>query len=518
MAGWAALKAWEKGALVAAGLASAGTLGWVTLHPSAPVQLAEPVSPPAEPEARPDVTSVGAPPEAEVETAAPPAAEHAVAEEKPADQAGGAVVEPQAVAEADVAEPEVAELETAAPAAPPPTFDTVRHGANGSTVIAGRAAPGAEVAVLVDGAEADRVRADRMGAFASVFGLPQAMAPRVVTLRAHLDDGTVVASADSVILAPSARPVDPETPLQMAEAPTGTLAATSAVETAEVPAQPGAPPAGEAVSAEVAEAPAVDPATAPDPAQALAPLEVIEAETEQSTDAGEVAEASPETDQVPEATETPVAQIDAPAAPEAPTAPKSASGQVGAPAPAVPASPPVLIAGAEGVRVLDPALGGDLVIDLISYDGAGAVSVSGRGGAGAAVRIYLDNTLAADARVDAGGRWQSGLPDVEPGLHQLRADQLDEAGAVTARFETPFRREAPNALAAATPRADEGGETVVQVITVQPGNTLWGIARASYGDGILYVHVFEANRDLIRNPDLIYPGQVFTVPDLGAAD
>ena len=52
----------------------------------------------------------------------------------------------------------------------------------------------------------------------------------------------------------------------------------------------------------------------------------------------------------------------------------------------------------------------------------------------------------------------------------------------------------------------------VTQVTVQPGNTLWAIARESYGDGVLYVRVFEANRALIRDPDLIYPGQVFTVP------
>ena len=49
-------------------------------------------------------------------------------------------------------------------------------------------------------------------------------------------------------------------------------------------------------------------------------------------------------------------------------------------------------------------------------------------------------------------------------------------------------------------------------ITVQPGYTLWGIAQQNFGDGVLYVQVFEANRDKIRDPDLIYPGQVFTIP------
>ena len=54
--------------------------------------------------------------------------------------------------------------------------------------------------------------------------------------------------------------------------------------------------------------------------------------------------------------------------------------------------------------------------------------------------------------------------------------------------------------------------TQARIVTVQPGFTLWQIASESYGDGVLYVQVFEANRDKIRNPDLIYPGQVFTVP------
>ena len=53
----------------------------------------------------------------------------------------------------------------------------------------------------------------------------------------------------------------------------------------------------------------------------------------------------------------------------------------------------------------------------------------------------------------------------------------------------------------------------IQAITVQPGNTLWAISRDKYGEGVLYVRIFQANRDRIRDPDLIYPGQVFTVPN-----
>nr|MDJ0980603.1 LysM peptidoglycan-binding domain-containing protein [Kiloniellales bacterium] len=46
----------------------------------------------------------------------------------------------------------------------------------------------------------------------------------------------------------------------------------------------------------------------------------------------------------------------------------------------------------------------------------------------------------------------------------------------------------------------------------QPGNSLWRIARGAYGTGNRYTMIFEANKDQIRNPDLIYPGQIFVLP------
>lgn len=47
---------------------------------------------------------------------------------------------------------------------------------------------------------------------------------------------------------------------------------------------------------------------------------------------------------------------------------------------------------------------------------------------------------------------------------------------------------------------------------VQPGNSLWRIARRTLGGGIHYSEIYQANRDQIRDPNLIYPGQIFTVP------
>ena len=85
-------------------------------------------------------------------------------------------------------------------------------------------------------------------------------------------------------------------------------------------------------------------------------------------------------------------------------------------------------------------------------------------------------------------------------------------GAVVSRIETPFKREEAEKVAEVLQEETSNPEFQVAMRTVQPGNTLWAIARERYGEGIMYVLVFEANRDRIRNPDLIYPGQVFVLP------
>ena len=50
-------------------------------------------------------------------------------------------------------------------------------------------------------------------------------------------------------------------------------------------------------------------------------------------------------------------------------------------------------------------------------------------------------------------------------------------------------------------------------VVVQPGQNLWRLARRAYGAGIRYTVIFLANRGQIRDARLIYPGQVFAVPD-----
>lgn len=338
-----------------------------------------------------------------------PATDSQAAETSPAVQPTA-----PAAAEKPAAQPPVAPETTA------PKFDTVRVSPDGDAVVAGRADPGAEVSLRVDGKEIARATADAAGNFVSMFDLPTSDAARALDLMTLGPDP--VASADTVVLSPTVAP------------------------------EPAAPEGGESATASVADAP------------------------------------------------TP---------------------------------PTAILLSDQGATVLQgaaQAVPGAVTIAAIAYTPDGAVQLSGVGAPTATVRLYLNNTGVADALVAGNGTWVSVLRDVAPGVYQLRADQIDAEGKVTSRFETPFQRETPEALAAAMKPAAAAGVPVPRSptepaaapapapvapvsVTVQPGFTLWQIAREKLGDGVMYVKVFEANKEQIGDPDLIYPGQVFTIPD-----
>lgn len=62
-----------------------------------------------------------------------------------------------------------------------------------------------------------------------------------------------------------------------------------------------------------------------------------------------------------------------------------------------------------------------------------------------------------------------------------------------------------------TPRPPDAWDAT-QWYEVKKGDSLWKIAEHFYGDGSLYKKIFEANRDVLKNPDLIHPGQKLRIP------
>jgi len=76
----------------------------------------------------------------------------------------------------------------------------------------------------------------------------------------------------------------------------------------------------------------------------------------------------------------------------------------------------------------------------------------------------------------------------------------------------PQAEAAPAAETPAEPEAEPAAEG--RTYTVESGDSLWKIAEAMYGSGAKYTHIFEANRDILDDPDRIFPGQVLKIPDL----
>ncbi len=392
-------------------------------------------------------------------------------------------------------------VEEAAAAAPPilPSIDEVRVDQGGMMVIAGRAAPGARVDVLVDGEVVTSVEADGGGVFAALGTVSANASARSLTLRSG-EGATAVASAEEIILAPVA--AEPQTqeeevaalaepatvqPEPQAEATPG--AGTQAAETgaSSISDMAGASDGVEVVQStpEVGSSDGVGGSNG----QGVAVVADAEAGANLESAGDSNAAAVPDAEAMAKAqTETETAA--------APTAERIA----------------VLRSDAAGVSLMQtaPDPPDAVVLDTIGYSDAGEVQLSGRADAGATeVLAYIDNQPVARLTVDETGAWRGDVPQIDPGVYTLRIDAVTATGEVTSRIETPFLRETPEALAAAEEAADAGP---VRAVTVQAGDTLWAIARDRYGEGILYVQVFEANRAAIRNPDLIYPGQVFDLP------
>ncbi|MBN2760448.1 MAG: LysM peptidoglycan-binding domain-containing protein [Rhodobacteraceae bacterium] len=331
-----------------------------------------------------------------------------------------------------------------------PQFDIVRVTDLGNVLVAGQAPARVQVAALVDEAQVAQTVSSDAGEFVMLFDVEPSRVPRVLELEVRLPEGGRIRSADTLMLAPSSAA------LAGADTNAPRMAAR------EVAAAPlfGAPidPSRPALPAEVATS------TPESVDRQTLPADVARVE-------------DPRMDQIQ-------------AAPLAVLMRADGSVQVLGDAPRLPQS-----GGAQG----------NVVIDSVVYDREGDVVMGGRSGRGLAdIQIYLDNQPILRTRADADGAWQAQLAGIERGVYRLRVDELDVAAQVTSRAEIPFERVTPElAREAAGPQA----------LIVQPGNTLWDMSEQEYGDGRRFMRIFDANRDQIRDPDLIYPGQVFVLPD-----
>ncbi|MEL6958559.1 MAG: LysM peptidoglycan-binding domain-containing protein [Pseudomonadota bacterium] len=478
---------------VAAAVAAAVILRPVDVLPEAQTDAGSEVATPAD-------TEVDLPQEddgtVDPNTSVAQAADQETTSDAESVEVASAETDPPAADEGPAAE-EDATADVAVAGADPilPSLTELRIEPDGFALIMGQAKPGAEVAIEIDGDVVDQVVADASGAFLALPLLPASDAPRRMVF-VQDPDGARDLSAESYIIAPVViaeatpdAPVAEETELALAE----TSADDEAAPAIEMAADTGdeVQPQADAVASETETA-------------------VAEVDTDnaagavEGTTGSELASADPAASES-EGTEALAANAPASDPDDAPDAATSG---------------PVLAVGEDGVRVVQPAPADNspdvmstVALDTITYDAEGEVLLQGRASGEGFVLVYVDNAPISRLPVDEDGTWRSDLPYVDTGVYTLRIDEVDPEGDVVSRIETPLRVEDPEAVAEVLADETADPDFTIATRTVQPGATLWAIAEDRYGDGILYVRVFEANRDRIRNPDLIYPGQVFILPE-----
>ncbi len=355
-----------------------------------------------------------------------------------------------------------------APPAPPrdapiiPTFDLVRVEPDGESVIAGRAAPGATIELLRGDQVHARAVADASGLFAIV---PPPLPPgsHQVALQSIAPDGARQRSEQNVTVVITDAKTRPLVTLTSPDKPTVILSNPE-------PPEP-----------KVAEAPNPD---------------------------AKIAE-------------------DKPAAPPA-------QQQAGAAPPVSPPAPPA-----------QPTARPEIKIVTVEAE-EGRLFVSGLSAPGATVRLYLNESFIAPGGSGGDGKVSFSIgTGVKPGDYRIRLDDVDPvSGQVKSRAEVGFNvpaqvaavqpqpqaagRSTPPAPAAAQPQArrevasalpsgqvaDAGTVVIPSINTalVSRGDNLWRISQRIYGKGFRYTMIYGANQEQIRNPNLIYPGQVFVLP------
>lgn len=485
---------------VLAGLAAgywhvAGLIDWRGIGDNAPASI--------ERASREDAASIAAPPAA-------------------APSAGGDAA--SAVETPDVPPAQAAADET-------PVIDLLRVEPDGGTVLAGRAAPGSNVSVLSQGSEIARETASASGEFAIVLADPLAVGAHELRLRTEGIDGTLRQSDETAVVnvPPAGRESDLLVMLQSPDRP------------AQVIERPGVPAAPVDVAGEPAQAPdagAVSPNAAGDePAQtaAIAPTtEPAPATVPQSAPSLGIGAIEIEGDRLF------VAGAAAPNATVRLYIDDAFVGQTtGRPQGDFYTSVPATVAIGEHVVRADVVGADGLVVARVEvpFDRPNEGAMS----AVATVPAAPASTSAQGAPSSVPSVVTQAEPSPAPAFAGT-APSSPPASAASAPGPVVGGESRPAVAGAAEPAASTPSSaalestadpisaaeiTAVQQAALQPvegrvlirrGDTLWRISRETYGRGARYTVIYLANGDQIRNPDLIYPGQIFRMPEGSATN
>jgi nucleoid-associated protein YgaU len=180
------------------------------------------------------------------------------------------------------------------------------------------------------------------------------------------------------------------------------------------------------------------------------------------------------------------------------------------------------------------------VFDIARIERTGDAVIAGRAAPGAIVELLRNGERHDQAVADQSGQFVMVPPRLPPGDYELtlRSRQPDGkqatskknvevqlaevnsgSGVLRSRAQVPF--DVPETVVAdrsvldpavGSSQAHPPSQPKIATTVVSRGDSLWRISRVAYGEGLRYAVVYKANQAQIRNPNRIYPGQIFFLP------
>ncbi|MGB2439672.1 MAG: LysM peptidoglycan-binding domain-containing protein [Candidatus Puniceispirillaceae bacterium] len=146
----------------------------------------------------------------------------------------------------------------------------------------------------------------------------------------------------------------------------------------------------------------------------------------------------------------------------------------------------------------------EIYIGTLSWSAKNILQIKGKSNGGAAVTGSFAGQSFADVSLDEQGNWSTkiSVPATQSGMALIQANLLDVDNSLILSTQVDVD------LAQLDVGLD-GSEMVI----IRKGDVLWRIAYRTYGSGIRYLDILKRNARQINNPDLIYPAQVFALPD-----
>ncbi|MEJ8476062.1 LysM peptidoglycan-binding domain-containing protein [Roseibium algae] len=402
------------------------------------------------------------------------------------------------------------------------SFDVVGVEPTGDAVVAGRAEPGSIVALVANGSVVGKTVANTKGEWTMILDRPLDAGDYDVGLQVQDDNGNATheSSQRLTVSIPEDGKDQPLVVLSSPDAPSTVLQKAAVAE-------PMIAPVPDAADEQEVVVAAADPI-----AEAAAPKTPATTTLATSLDAKAAAEAS-SPQSITTLDETAADPVSAdleedPSSEKGLSAPQTSESDTAVTEEQAVAAAEPAQAVATAQQETAPAAKPEPLALVVTVDAVeaelGKVYVAGTGNADLRVQVYLGDIALGTVTVGDNDRWLvEGAMALAPGAVEVRADMIGQDGQVVGRAAVTFEKEAEaivltRAIAAGETNED-GAVTVAKVakplpnVIIRKGDNLWRISRRLYGDGVRYTTIYQANKGQIRNPDLIYPGQVFLTPE-----